>query len=41
MSFTIKKESDVVVVDGSSIKRAQREILQTIPIVGFFYSFVF
>ncbi|MDT9599702.1 polysaccharide biosynthesis/export family protein [Sphingosinicella rhizophila] len=32
---------DVVVVDGSNIKRAQREILQTIPIVGFFYSFVF
>lgn len=31
---------DIIVVDGSRIRAVQREILQTIPIVGFFYSFL-
>ena len=32
---------DIVVVDGSRVKAVQRELLQTIPLAGFFYTIIF
>ncbi|QAY77055.1 polysaccharide biosynthesis/export family protein [Sphingosinicella sp. BN140058] len=32
---------DIVVVDGSSVRAAQRELLTALPVVGFFNSFAF